>query len=333
MAHVVKRNVVLLAQDAEHVPFDLRHLRFLGYSATQLDGLTEDLVRTIAELEEETRRAPRPVLTSHVEMLASRSLGDPTSPLFGHNEQSTRLSMRRRECSTTPTEPASSFAIFSAVPQSPPGLSLDPNDLRAWLDPNARKYQPDPGNLFIPIDNRSPRLDGAICTEGTRRGDSDLWAKYVLLKYDGYVEYGAGYAHCYKDETYFALTPMVAGFWSFIHFVQEFYLLGKSEATVTAYLTMVNTRNSQLGHLGQGWREPWPDEFGERFERRCEDNHVQLASKPLQPKDGPDLVKEAVKDIARRIDHAYGVWDLRAFNSPAHGDPEQLDGQTLRVLP
>lgn len=62
VAHTVKDNVVLVAQDIEDVPFDLRHIDLVVYSATPegLASLTSRLTKTIEGLPRERSTGPAP---------------------------------------------------------------------------------------------------------------------------------------------------------------------------------------------------------------------------------------------------------------------------------
>jgi hypothetical protein len=323
IAQVVKRNVILLAQNADEVPFDLRHLRQVIYRVDNLEYLKTQLIACIRTLTDEPpvnlALPPRQALS----LLAGRNLADPSDALFGQNDETARLSMRRRDCSSEPGEPATSFAVFSAVPSQDSILRIEPQELRGWFDPNQRRYDPDRGRLFIPIDGRRPQVDGAIAYE-TSGGpnETELWTRYLLLKYSGYVEYGGRFAYCHSNEVYFALTPMISYLASFIRFVQDLYQLGRCETGFFPYITLVGTKNSQLSHLAKGWREP----FGQAdpFVSRCALPHLQLAGEEIKPSSELPEVLTSIRRMASTIDHAYGVWETRAFNHPNAGDPDAL---------
>jgi hypothetical protein len=264
-------------------------------------------------------------------ILSKRGLDDPDSPHFGNNPEANRIPMPHRECTHEREYASDSRVILSALPLVERTIQIPVSEaLRQWLEPNQRKYDPDPGGLFLPIEGCKPRLDGILCEERLDL-ERNRYEKYLLILESGYVEMGEVLVYHSRDRTYFAFTPMIARLWQFINFVLDLYAQNAGEGQFIVILNMINTLGSMLALLGKGWMEPGvKDVLGRTFDPATSHHNIQIASAPLGVDLQPEDVFTLVRQIAQRVDYAYGVWNLRAFNHPNFGDPSSLNPSYIR---
>jgi hypothetical protein len=326
MAHVRKEKVVLLAQDVDEVPFDLRPFRLLVYenSAAGRRRLAADLETLLASMKEAF--PPEWAMSADARaFIAKRALDDPERPDFGANRDTAQLHFIMDECEEGEVAKRRAVVVFFACPYSFLGQAVEiaSDEFRAWLKPNLRRYEP--GGLFVPIDSQRPRADGALCTERYRRqGDGGL-SKYLLIRRNGYVEYGRNLASCRRNLVLFRLTPLIAELHQFVAFVKDLYALSDFAAPFRVCVNLAGTLNSELSCLGDGWREPHVTEFDERYVARCDAVNLQFSIEGLSLATDVGQVDAEVRRVARDINLSYSDWEDRAFNHRNSPEAGQLN--------
>src|SRR5829696_8055025 len=109
------------------------------------------------EVREMMERAGRLYLGLEDE-LGRRGYSDPLSAGFGKSPYNLRLAFRSPNGEYLGT---SRWVSFLLLPTLPPGTaSADREDWLRWLDPNERKYEPEPNELYVPSALRRPVLGG-----------------------------------------------------------------------------------------------------------------------------------------------------------------------------
>jgi hypothetical protein len=143
------------------------------------------------EVREMLERARRLYLGIEDE-LAQRGYVNPHSSDFGNNPYSRRLATRLASPESRPKRvPAEMWASFVLLPTASGSIQRpDRSEWSTWLTPDARRYPPDMGGLFVPHLVR-PTLGGIACVEPhyLEGAAADL-KEYLLVGFDGSVELG-----------------------------------------------------------------------------------------------------------------------------------------------
>ena len=260
------------------------------------------------------------------EYLSSQGYYDPSSNTFAENIYTRQLGMRVREeqVPSTYKVPAGHFATFIACPDFLTDDLIDTgkDELWDWLEPNNRRYQPDPGGILLPRDKRTT-LDGIIIIdEDYLPADNQrkFQHRFLRINRNGYIELGANFAIKYKGDVYFAYVPMIGFFWQFLGFVIELYRLAGVHSPFKVMLNMKGTEGALLWSLGKGWLEP----LGDMREYRplCPEHNIQIIKQLRSSTVDDSAIAEIVREVATRVDNAWGQRETRCYNNPKH-DPEE----------
>jgi hypothetical protein len=269
------------------------------------------------EVREMLERARRLYLGVEEE-LARRGYANPYSGSFGDNPYTNRLATRSASSDSGPRRvPAEMWTSFVLLPTTSGSIQRpDRSEWSRWLNPDARRFQPDMGGLFVPHVVR-PTLGGVACVKPhyLEGAAADL-DEYLLVGFDGAVELG----FCptgIKDESqrFFWGERLIRRLWQTLNFAAEV----RSRLGIRApHLLAVNLRNTDgavLAGFAQGWREQdprvgvWVD-----FEDapKCLEPNIQIR-RELAAQDFAEVVEagatppQQVRELADDVCSAFGL--------------------------
>lgn len=258
------------------------------------------------------------------ECLSSQGYNDPVSTTFAENIYTRQLGIRVRgeQVLSTYKVPADHFSTFVACPDFLADDLIDTgkDELWNWLEPNTRRYKPDPGDIFLPMDKRTT-LDGIILTDEDyfpNDNQRKFIHRFIRINRNGYIGLGGNFAMKYKGDVYFAYIPMIGFFWQFLGFVLELYRLEGVHSPFKVMLNMKGTDGSLLYNLGKGWLEPIGDM--RQYRPLCPERNIQIIKQLRSSAVDDSAIAEIVKEVASRVDNAWGQRETRCYNNPQH-DP------------
>ena len=279
------------------------------------------------EVREMLERARRLYLGVEEE-LNRRGYSDPASADFGDNPYTRRLADRLRHDETTRHRlPAEMWASFILLPTSPATNRQDRSDWLSWLDPNYRKYEPDPGGLFLPYDTRRPVLNGVACLQPHHQGGAADLDEYLLLGFDGSVEFGFAPAVCDKKirgelVRYFMGVKLIYRLWQLLGFAAE---VRSRLGIIAPHLLAVNLRGTggaALGSLARGWSNPLDEMWDFSDIRKCLDPNVQIR-RELTAADFEEIgaasaasPPQQIRELAEDVCSAFGVIEPVLLDRP-----------------
>ena len=266
--------------------------------------------------------------------LSSQGYTDPSSSAFADNAYTKNLGLLiRHQEATREMVKASRYVTFIACPSMLSDDSIDTlkDELWNWLDPSIRRYQPAPGLIFLPLE-KTTTLNGIMLAEQNYSiGDKNtgFTEYFIRINRNGFVELGCSLATQYEDEISFAFVPMIGLFWQFLCFVNELYILESMHMPFKIMLNMKGTEGALLYSLGVGWTEP--NEGGRRAYRpTCNIPNVQVIKELRNATiDAADIAK-IVKEVATRVDNAWGQREARCYNNIKHDPTEQFPINQMR---
>ncbi len=217
------------------------------------------------------------------------------------------------------------------LPVGPPPASAGARQDRAewvsWLEPNSRRYQPDPGGIFVPGEARRPTLGGVACLrrhyekrpEGALRAVTSGFTDYLVVGFDGAVELGfssAAYSGADHPWFWFDGGVILRKAWQATNFTADVRRrLGLSSVP---YLLLLNVKNSGGGAL-TGFDRAWMNDDPLRgiwryddMTPRCLEANLQIR-RELGPEDFEEVGQGTwaspppqMRDLAEDISSAFG---------------------------
>jgi Putative DNA-binding domain len=188
--------------------------------------------------------------------LARRGYSDPYSSDFGDNPYTRRLATRAASPDSSPGRvPAEMWASFVLLSTASGAIQRqDRREWSSWLDPNARRYQPEIGGLFVPRLVR-PTLGGVACvTPHYLEGAAADLEEYLLVGFDGSVELGFCPATIRgESQRIFWGGQLVRRLWQTLNFVAD---VRSRLGILAAHLLAVNLRNTEGAALA-GFASRW----------------------------------------------------------------------------
>jgi len=268
------------------------------------------------------------------EYLSSQGYNDPSSTTFAENIYTRQLGIFVKGGQDFGEYEAHSshFSTFVACPDFPADDLIDTGkeELWDWLEPNNRRYQPNPRGIFLPMDKQTT-LDGIILTDGERftADNQDRFLhRFLRINRNGYVELGANSAQKYEGDVYFVYIPMIGFFWQFLGFVVELYRLEGANSPFKVMLNMKGTEGSLLYNLGKGWLEPMGE--GRQYRPLCPEHNIQIIKQLRSSTVDDAAIAEIVREIATRVDNAWGQRKARCYNHPNHDQEEKFPIEHMR---
>ena len=270
-----------------------------------------------------------------VAYLSSQGYTDSSSSTFAENTYTNRLGLiiHRREGFHREIVQAHHYATFVAYPNIFTYELIDTSRdaLWNWLDPNTRRYQPDPNGIFLPLDKRTT-LDG-IVLEGERYSIGDTRTEFIerflRINRNGYIELGCNLADQEEDDIGFAFVPMIGIFWQFLGFVTDLYRLEGVHMPFKVMLNMKGTENTLIHNLGEGWREPYDKDI-DMYRPTCLDTNIQIIEELRSADVDESNISEIIKRVATRVDNAWGQREPRCYNNANRDPNKQLPVRQIR---
>lgn len=266
-----------------------------------------------------------------IAFLSSQGYVDPSSTEFANSTYTRQLGMVVRGVSSWEVVQASHYVTFVACPDLLADDLVDTSEgLWSWLEPNNRRYQPDPGGIFLPVNKRTT-LDGIILTDERyclRDAQTKFIPRFLRINRNGYIELGCNLARKEGDDVAFAYVPTIGFFWQFMGFVTELY---RREAVYRPFKVMLNMKGTEgtlLYSLGEGWLEPF-DELRE-YRPRCPEPNIQIIRAMRSADLSEDLIAEVVREAAERVDNAWGEREPRCYNHANREPQRQLPIHKMR---
>jgi hypothetical protein len=228
---------------------------------------------------------------------------DPTAPQFAVNPVTVSVSSAR------PADDAAAPMI--TIYAYPAEAALSPVDvarLHQWLEPNNHRYEPLPGQLFVPSGSRRAISDGMLAMSSC---DLGRYMRFLVIRRSGSVELGPGCVGRWPrgEERWIIDTKkLVAQFAQLLHFLVRF---GNDFQQVGPWRVFVNIRAAQgaaLGHFAEGWAAPIEYENETTL---CLEPHVQLE---LRFAGTEREIDERIRETATRLELAFGFWKPRVYN-------------------
>lgn len=257
--------------------------------------------------------------------LGRRGYADPYSADFGNNPYTRRLATRAASPESGPRRvPAEMWASFVLLPTASGSIQRpDRSEWIRWLNPDARRYPPDMGGMFVPHLVR-PTLGGVACVEPhyLEGATADL-KEYLLVGFDGSVELGFCPASM-KGESrrFFWGEQLVRRLWQTLNFASDV----RSRLGILApHLLAVNlwsTGGTVLAGFARRWRGQDPAEgVWREFEDapKCLEPNIQIR-REFTAQDFEEVVgagatpPQQVRELADDICSAFGIENPVLFN-------------------
>jgi hypothetical protein len=162
--------------------------------------------------------------------------------------------------------------FYAQTTESSP-TPIDLPRLRDWLDPNDHRYEPVPGNLFVPPGTRRGISDGVLAMAPP---DAGLYLRFLVVRRAGTVELGPACAWQWregKEPWVVDSIKLVAQVAQLLRFLIR---LGADFQRKGGWRLLINIRGAQgaiLGHFAEGWAAPFDFPGETTF---CLEPHVQL---------------------------------------------------------
>ncbi|MFC1893822.1 hypothetical protein ACFLYR_07360 [Chloroflexota bacterium] len=265
--------------------------------------------------------------------LSSQGYVDPSSSTFADNTYTKRLGfiIRRREVDREIVQ-ARHYVTFVACPSILTGELIDTSkdELWNWLEPNSRRYQPDQGGIFLPLDKRTT-LEGIVLEEERYRigvTRTEFIERFLRINRNGYIELGCNLADQREDDIAFAFVHMIGLFWQFLGFVTDLYKLEGVHMPFKVMLNMKGTESTLLYHLGEGW--PGPYERMSSYRPTCLETNIQILEELRSASIDEGNISEIVKRVATRVDNAWGERVPRCYNNATHDPDKQFPISKMR---
>lgn len=251
--------------------------------------------------------------------LSSQGYTDPSSTEFADNTYTKRLGLTvDREDGNQQVVQARHFTTFVAYPSILTGelINTSGEELWTWLDPNGRRYPPDPGGIFLPTGKRTTLEGVLLVDERYRTGGAvpEFIDRFLRINRNGYIELGCNLASQRGDDIVFAFVSMMGIFWQFLGFVRDLYRRERVHMPFKVMLNMKGTENALIGNLGEGWLEPYERDT-RVYRPTCLETNIQIIEE-LRSADADDNnIGEIVRRVATRVDNAWGQREPRCYNS------------------
>jgi hypothetical protein len=221
--------------------------------------------------------------------IAKRNLIDPENSDFGLTPYSRKLTTSYLEEWNGYGHPRYDshpprITVLAAYPDHlrPDFLDTASETFQRWMDPNSRRYEPNTGALFIPLNRPIRNPEGYLWTT-----DSDgYYIRYLAVHHSGYVEHGSFSGRRLmgpedlNGENIIYLARNVGIFIMFLNLVQDLCSYVKYGGPMNIILAIRRARRSVLRGLGKGLA--YPEEIPEEITEPCEDMNIRIAHRVSQ---------------------------------------------------
>jgi hypothetical protein len=240
-------------------------------------------------------------------VLRARNLVGDEDQGFGINPDSKMLVVEVAD-GVPSSNPCQARVALSLVPIGSDEL-LDDNELFEWSRTQVRTSP-------LWASDRRPRFDGVILTTPAY-GIPGL-TRYTLLARSGYVEWGRALGGRIDDVCIVRLGPLlwaVRHLYDFLpHFTHKFGIRSHYELVVS----VSGAKGTCLSHLGEGWLEPWAQQFRDHYRPTCTENVVQYRrALPVFPSE--EDKHSTLISLDRYLNRVWGDGDLRGHDRVSRG--------------
>jgi hypothetical protein len=259
------------------------------------------------------------------EDLARRGYSEPSSSDFGDNPYTRRLADDRRDDEAGNRLPAEMWASIVLLPTIPASVRQDQREWLSWLDPSERQYEPSPGSTLLPYGSKRPVLKGVVCLQPHRWGGAADLDEYLVLGFDGSVEFGFVPAICDLERRgelvrYFRGVTLLYRLWWLLNFAAE---IRARLGVVASHLLVVNLRGTggaALGGFAKGWVSPMEEMGHFANVSKCLDPNVQIRRELTAADFGEIQAATAatpppqIRELAEDLCSAFGVVEPVLFS-------------------
>lgn len=258
---------------------------------------------------EQLRGAVRAQLTQNQREMYDLGYLDPTASRFAVNP-TTELVLEAR----SPEDTSAPLVTFYAQPISDNVLPVDLPKVRHWLDPNNHRYDPLPGQLFVPSGTRRGISDGVLAYSSS----NGIYKRFLAIRRVGSVELGPGSVWQWpKGDQRWIIDSrkLIAQFAQLLRFLIRFGADFQRSSSWRVFINIRSSKGATLGHFAGGWAPPF--EFSDET-TFCIEPHVQL---DLTFAGADTDIEACVLEAATRLELAFGFWKPRVYNEHT-GEPE-----------
>jgi hypothetical protein len=201
--------------------------------------------------------------------------------------------------------PAPLLTIF-AHPVATQRTSVDLSRALEWLEANNHRYEPLPGQLFVPSSRRGI-ADGVLASSS----NGGVYTRFLVIRRSGSVDLGpASVWQSPQGERHWIVDSkkLVAQHAQLLRFLVRFGTEFKQAGGWRVLLNIRNAQGAALGHFAQGWA-PAFDYHNETT--LCLERHLQL---DFTFGGTEEEIEGCTREFATRLELAFGFWKPRVYN-------------------
>lgn len=228
---------------------------------------------------------------------------DPTAADFALN----RVSMLAIQARSS-EDVAAPLVTFYAQPEDPDASSVDLPGVHQWLEPNNHRYEPLPGQMFVPHGTRRGITDGVLAISSS---DAGRYMRFLAIRRSATVELGPAAVWQWpegKQPWIIDSKSLIAQFAQLLRFLIHFRADFQPPGGWRVFINIRGAQGAALGHFAQGWAPPFEFRSETTF---CLEPHVQLEL-AFSGKD--EEIDERIREAATRLELAFGFWKPRIYN-------------------
>jgi len=259
--------------------------------------------------------------------LDQRGYADPRHPAFLLNARTRRLFPKNDDdadlAGRTP------LAVFVALPEPPLTEVIDTSQeaVWEWMNDPRRCYEPTHGGFL----RGTPRIafDGIVWDK-----DRSGIRSYLAVERSGVVEMALGTRiyKAWKQRIFIRFTPLIGYLWQFLGFAGDYYKTFGQTKPFTLFVGMRETDGAFLAGLAKGWKDPTSQECGWEAFPQCQEPGILVRKDKLGPAIAPELARDVVREVATKIDNAWGERIPRCYIKATHDPSQPFDIDTFHQL-
>lgn len=200
------------------------------------------------------------------------------------------------------------FVTLYAQPTEPGPSPIDLLRVHEWLEPNNHRYEPLPGQLFVPSGSRRGIADAVLVSSYS---DLGLRMRFLVVRRSGTVEIGPASVWRWPHDAKPWIIDSRRLIAQFAQFLRSLIRLCTDFQRPGGWRVFINIRGAQgatLGDFAQGWAPPFDFRGETTF---CIEPHLQLE---LAFGGTEKEIDERVREAATRLELAFGFCKSRVYN-------------------